>query len=102
MSWIAAAGAVVSIAGGIAGSKSKKKAQKKAAQERLNMIQSSYNDSKQQMELNAGLDDYYKQLDARDRYLGGLNYAGYNTVNDYAPEYQNTSAAPIIPEKPRA
>lgn len=102
MSWVAAAGAVVAVAGGIMGSKSKKKAAKKAAQERMRMIDAGYQDSKRQMKLESGLNDYYSQLDARDKYLGGLNYAGYETTSEFAPEYVSTSATPVIPVKPGA
>lgn len=100
MTWAIAVGAAISVVSGIAGARSKKKAEKKAAKERMKMIDVDYQNSLKQDELEAGLEDYYNQLESRERALGGLNYGAYSTVNEFAPEYQSTATLPEIPIKP--
>lgn len=100
MTWAIAVGTAVSVVSGIAGANSKKKAEKKAAKERMKMIETDYQNSIKQDELEAGLEDYYQQLEARERALGGLNYGAMSTLSDFAPEYQSSAVLPEIPIKP--
>ena len=100
MTWAVAVGTGLSVISGIAGSSSKRKARKKAQAERNKMLQAQYTNELQQMQLEKGLQDYYSQLDKANTYKGRLNYAGYSSLSDYAPEYENTSTGIELPSKP--
>ena len=102
MSWAIAASAAISVVSGVLGSKSKKKAAKREAKQRLELIEAEKQQSLKDIEFQAGLEDYYQQLDKRDKYLGMQNYSTYNDVGTCAPDYVSTYTGPQVPEMPGA
>ena len=98
--WNIAAQVGISLVSGIFGSKSKKKAAKREAKQRLELIEAEKQQSLKDIEFQAGLEDYYQQLDKRDKYLGMQNYSTYNDVGTFAPNYVSDYAGPQVPEMP--
>ena len=98
--WDIAAQVGISLVSGIFGSKSKKKAAKREAKQRLELIEAEKQQSLKDIEFQAGLEDYYQQLDKRDKYLGMQNYSTYNDVGTFAPNYVSDYAGPQVPEMP--
>ena len=100
--WDIAAQVGLSLVSGLFGSKSKKKAAKREAKQRLELIEAEKQQSLKDIEFQAGLEDYYRQLEKRDKYLGTQNYATYNDVGTFAPDYVSTYTGPQVPEMPGA
>ena len=98
--WNIAAQVGLSLVSGLFGSKSKKKAAKREAKQRLELIEAEKQQSLKDIEFQAGLEDYYQQLDKRDKYLGMQNYSTYNDVGTFAPNYVSDYAGPQVPEMP--
>ena len=98
--WNIAAQVGISLVSGLFGSKSKKKAAKREAKQRLELIEAEKQQSLKDIEFQAGLEDYYQQLDKRDKYLGMQNYSTYNDVGTFAPNYVSDYAGPQVPEMP--
>lgn len=84
------------------GGKSKKKAAKREAKARLEMIQADKEQNLKDVAFQSGLEDYYTQLEKRDKYQGMLNYAGYGNVDKFAPNYVSSNQGPQVPQLPSA
>ena len=100
--WNIAAQVGISLVSGRFGSKSKKKAAKREAKQRLELVEAEKQQSLKDIEFQAGLEDYYQQLEKRDKYLGMQNYSTYNDVGTFAPDYVSTYTGPQVPEMPGA
>ena len=100
--WDIAAQVGLSLVSGFFGNKSKKKAAKREAKQRLEMIEADKQQNLKDIEFGAGLEDYYQQLDKRDKYLGMQNYGAYNDVGTFAPDYVSTYTGPQVPQLPGA
>ena len=100
--WNIAAQVGLSLVSGLLGSKSKKKAAKREAKQRLELIEAEKQQSLKDIEFQAGLEDYYQQLEKRDKYLGMQNYATYNDVGSFAPDYTSNYNGPVVPQMPGA
>lgn len=92
----------ISAISGWLGGRAKKKAAKREAKARLEMIEADKNENLRDIAYKAGLEDYYKQMESRDKYQGMLNYAGYGNVNKFAPDYQSDYQGPQLPTLPSA
>lgn len=97
MGWIAGAISIGgSILGSIGQSEQHKDDQKFSIQE---LLQQSADD-RETSQFNAEQMYYYNQLKRQDEQRGLDQFAKFNTVKDYAPDYVNTSPRVVVPDKP--
>lgn len=100
MSWFAVGGAAVSVVGGILSDKKEGKQRKedKAFTKEQMALENQY--AKEQSKFDAEQDYYYKQKERAGRQRGLDEFRKFNTLQDFAPTYQDTSQRIEVPAAP--
>jgi len=100
MSWFAVGGAAVSVIGGVLSDKKEGKQRKedKAFTKEQLALENQY--AKEQSKFDAEQDYYYKQKERAGRQRGLDEFRKFNTLQDFAPTYQDTSQRVEVPAAP--
>lgn len=99
MTWVAVGGAAVTAVAGYAKSRSDKKAADKAAGQQGAMTDAESTLAMERTDFEMNREQYYKQLERRERQRGLDEFRKFNTVQEFAPGYANTNPeAIIVPE----
>lgn len=100
MSWFAVGGAAVSVVGGIMSDKKENKQRKedRAASKEELALENQY--AKEQSKFDAEQEYYYKQKERAGRQRGLDEFRKFNTLQDFAPTYQDTSKRIEVPAAP--
>lgn len=100
MTWLAVGGAAVTVIGGALSDKSANKASKRQlAQDRF-LQQEESRLGRQDTIFNKQVEEHYTQKERARRQRGLDEFRKFSTVQDFAPEYQDTSQRVAIPVLP--
>lgn len=99
MAWIAAAGGLLK---GIAGGASEKKAKKQDFKNTWRLNEQEGAIGRKNTDFSMALEYYYNQLGRQEKMRGLDEFRKFSTVTEFAPNYQNTTPAPVMPVRPVA
>lgn len=95
--WLQAAGALL---GGIGAGGQQKKAEKRRFKYDWRLQEGAGRISRQNTKFEYELQNYYKQLDKVNKSRGLAEFRKFSTVQNFAPNYQNSMPAPTLPTMP--
>ena len=101
MSWIAVAGAAVTVIGGAMSDRSAKKGAAKDREEKRFLTQEESRLNREEMIFERELDEHYKQRERASRQRGLDEFRKFNTLQQFAPEYQDTGQRVVVPNAPQ-
>lgn len=100
MTWFAVAGAAVSVIGGAMSDRSAKKNAAKEREEKRFAQQEDSRLGRQDMIFERQVDEHYRQKERAQRQRGLDEFRKFSTLQQFAPEYQDTGkrvAVPVLP-----
>jgi len=95
--WLQAAGALL---GGIGAGGREKKAAERNFKYDWRLQEGQGRIGRQNMKFEYELQNYYKQLDKKNKARGLAEFRKFSTVQNFAPNYQNTNPEPVVPTMP--
>lgn len=100
MSWFAVGGAAVSVIGGVMSDKKEAKQNKANREFSAEQAKLENQYAKEQSKFDAELADHYTQKARAGRQRGLDEFRKFNTLQDFAPQYQDTSQRIQVPNMP--
>lgn len=100
MSWAMVAGAAITVVGGVMSDKSNKKAGKEDRAQNAFMQQEESRLGRQDTIFNKQVEEHYIQKERAQRQRGLDEFRKFSTLQQFAPEYQDTSTRVGVPVLP--